>query len=276
MSETTITQIPVAEIKPFISRARPRAPFERLKESIRELGLKVPVQVRPLSKRQGQYKYELIAGQGRVQAHKELRRDTIPALILDVPAAEVAGRFLSENVMRRKLSWHEKARLLKIDFDRIGTPTKADMAVLAARYFISEAHVAKLLNILQKASPNVRETIEKLTVSEAADLTSLPGRGQELVVDLMASESIPQRDIGVVVRRAKAISEGGEELSKTGLKQSIRRVGEELKRLRETAKNIRLKYALGPENLQTLLSDRVFREKMERKRIGFTKFEEAI
>src|SRR5438552_15341365 len=119
-SRYTITMVPVEEIKFFVRRSRAAAPYSRLKDSIKEMGLKIPIIVRDISslprverRRQdgsgGTYRYELICGQGRLQAFRELQIDKIPAVIHDVAEAEIVGRFLAENVMRKKLSWVEKA-----------------------------------------------------------------------------------------------------------------------------------------------------------------------
>src|SRR5438105_3898042 len=98
----TITMIPVDDIKFFVRRARAAAPYSRLKESIKEIGLKIPISVRDISslpraerRRQdgsgGTYKYELICGQGRLQAFRELGLKEIPAIIHDVAEVEIVG-----------------------------------------------------------------------------------------------------------------------------------------------------------------------------------------
>lgn len=270
---TTITEIPLSEIKPFVRRARPAEPFNRLKESIKEIGLRMPIQVRELPRRKDGYKYELIVGQGRMQAFKELRKDSIPAIVVDVPEGEIVGRFLAENVMRRRLSWQEKARLLKEEVSRIGMPTKADLEVLAKRYFITPAYVAKLINILKQASPKVQGDLDSMTVTEAETLTSLPARNQDIVIETMREEAIPAHEMPVVARQAKKLAQSGGELNKTALKATLRRVGEDLGRLRQSMKPIRLHHSLGPANLQMLLSDKAFRKAMDKKKINYSKFE---
>ncbi len=141
-SRYQITMIPVDEIKFFVRRSRAAGAYARLKDSIREMGLKIPISVRDISswpradrRRQdgggGHYKYELICGQGRLQAFRELGLDKIPAVIHDVAEVEIVGRFLAENVMRKKLGWVEKAQLIKYDVDCDITPEEiARQAVL--------------------------------------------------------------------------------------------------------------------------------------------------
>lgn len=277
---TEITYIDIASVRPFVSRARPREGFERIKNSIREMGLYVPIQVRDISDwskdKRGQYKYELIVGEGRLKACKELKLQKIPALIVDVPESEVVGRFLAENVMRKKLPWQSKARLIKEEVDRIGLPTKADLEVLAKRYFITVPHVSKLVKILKQASGGTQKSLNKLTVQEAETLTSLPAKGQDIVIDLMSEEGISQKDIGAVVKRAKSLGEEDKELSKTALKASLKRDSESLQRLNKSLKPLRLHYSNGPENIMGLLSDPKYRQLLDSSRINYARFESAM
>lgn len=280
MTPTDIRYIDTGSIRPFVSRARPVEGFERMKESIREIGLRVPIQVRDISdwppEKRGKYKYELIAGEGRLKACKELRIAQIPAIVVDVPESEVVGRFLAENVMRKKLPWQSKARLLKEDVDRIGTPTKADLEVLAKRYFVEVPYVVKLLKILNRSSPTVQKDIDKLTVEEAETLTSLPAKGQDIVVSVLHEEGLSKKDISTVVKKARTLGEEGKELSKTALRASLRRESETLQRLNQSLKPLRLHFSNGPENIMALLSDPKYRKLMESERINFAKFEQAM
>jgi hypothetical protein len=51
---------------------------------------------------------------------------------------------------------------------------------------------------------------------------------------------------------------------------------ERLDRQRELLKLKRLHHSLGPENLKLLLSDKTFREAVEKEKINVAKFEEII
>ena len=75
-----------------------------------------------------------------MQAFRELELKEIPAVIHDVAEVEIVGRFLAENVMRKKLSWVEKAQLIKFDVDSGMSPEE-----IAKRYFVTRNHVLKYL-----------------------------------------------------------------------------------------------------------------------------------
>ena len=269
---THIQEIDIRDIKPFVSRARPLEPFRRMKESIREYGVKMPIQVRRI--KDPQFKYERIVGEGRIMACRELKRYSIPALILDVPPGEIVGRFLAENVLRKKLPWQDKAKLIKHD---IGDQpvTRERLSEIASRYHITPSHVSKLLRILQQASPRVSGMMDQLSVEEAETLTSLPASGQEIVVATIKESGLEPSQIGAVVAKAKQLTQDTGDLSKRALKQSLKRVDEDLTRLRDKLKLKRLHLSLSVENLKALLSDVQFRKALDRRKINYQKFTNA-
>jgi len=272
-----ITLLTVSEIRPLIRRAREQAAFERMKESIREEGLLQPIQVRKLSKPDRGHKYELICGQGRLEAFKSLRRPEIPAIILDVSEPEIIGRFLSENVLRKDLPWLDQAKLLKSEINDL-KPGKDVLDQLAKRFFITPAHAAKLVRILTQASPKIERELGRMTVAQAEALVSLPAKGQEIVIETLTelSGKKAQASVDYMVKKAREVAEEGVPLTKTALKQSVRRVTEELNKLRQVLKLKRLHASLGSENLKLLLSDKTFRKAVQRENINVSKFEEVI
>jgi hypothetical protein len=218
------------------------------------------------------YKYERIAGEGRILSQSKLGRSTVPAVIKEGDSKEAVGLFLIENLLRKKQTWQQKAKLIstEISSDK-GRVTGDELKRIAKKFFVTPAHVTKLLRILQQAAPKVRETLDKLTVEEAETLTSLPATGQEIVIGAIEDFKLQISDLGEVTKKAKALIEG--ELSKSALKQSLRRVDEDLARLRQSLKLKRLHHALGPENVRLLLSDSVFRKALNRRGINYRKFE---
>lgn len=253
-----ITMIPVDEIKFFVRRSRAALPYSRLKESIRDMGLKIPISVRDISslprverRRQdgsgGTYKYELICGQGRLQAFRELGLREIPAVIHDVAEVEIVGRFLAENVMRKKLSWVEKAQLIKFDVDCGMTPED-----IAKRYFITRHHVLKYLRILKGASVEVLEQAQnkELSINDAEVLTVLPPEEQNIVVEVMKDEGLSLYSLQPLVKMAK---EQTGKLTKTDLKGQIADLKRRRRETRDKLKLYRQLYSLGPANLKQLL-----------------------
>lgn len=96
-----IVSIPIASIRILNPRSRNRKIFDELVESIRVVGLKKPITVRRAPDGEG---YELVCGQGRMEALLRLGEAEIPAVIIDATREECFVMSLVENLARRNLS----------------------------------------------------------------------------------------------------------------------------------------------------------------------------
>jgi ParB family chromosome partitioning protein len=255
-----VTEVETDSIKFFVRRSRAPGAYSRLKESINELGLKQPIHVKdistwPASDRRrpggGQYKYELICGQGRLQVFRELGWSRIPAMVIDVPENEIVGRFLAENVMRKKLSWYEKAHLVKRDVDG-----GMEIEAIKEKYFVTTGQVYKYLRILRHASGKLlsQSEIEKLSMNQAEELTSVDAETQEIVVDVLKEEQLDSNQIKSLVKKAKELRGKGK-LSKATLKASLRDLQKALKEMHNRLKLKRLHWTLGPYNLRRVIDE---------------------
>ena len=98
-------QIPLADLIIDLGQVRKKEvarDIGELADSIAQVGLLEPILVSP-TKKEGQY--EIITGQRRFLAHRELKRKTIWAAILDEHIDEITAKVLSvtENLVRRDL-----------------------------------------------------------------------------------------------------------------------------------------------------------------------------
>ena len=99
-----------ADIVP--NAAQPRTAFDRealdeLVASIREVGVLQPIVVRPIAGQSD--KYELIMGERRLRATKELGLETIPAVVKDTADEDMLRDALLENLHRSNLNPLEEA-----------------------------------------------------------------------------------------------------------------------------------------------------------------------
>lgn len=104
-----LENIPPDDIVP--NAQQPRVEFDRealdeLVASIREVGVLQPVVVRPV---QGEGTYELIMGERRLRAAKELGLQTIPAIVKDTADENMLRDALLENLHRAQLNPLEEA-----------------------------------------------------------------------------------------------------------------------------------------------------------------------
>jgi hypothetical protein len=295
MNDDIITVDP-REVTFLIHRDRDPVRFELVKDSIRELGVIQPLHVRditdwPAKDRRrpdgGLYKWQAMFGEGRCTALIELHSATqdarflrCPAIVKVIPPGEIVGRFLAENILRRDLPWADQARLIRAEVEqRLRENPKAKprtfIREIAQHYFITEGHAAKLLRILSQASVELSRSLQKFTLEEAETIVALPKAAQDIVMETLHEEGLERSQVTALVRKARETAEAGP-LTKTALKQAVRRVNEDLSRQREQLKLYRLHHSNGPENLKVLLSDKKFRSALDRAGINYGKFAEVL
>ena len=97
-----VIMIPIAEIHVLNPRQRDQKKFEVIVNSIKTLGLKMPITVslRAASETAG-LKYDLVCGQGRIEAYIALGHKEIPAKVVEIPKEDRLIRSLVENIARR-------------------------------------------------------------------------------------------------------------------------------------------------------------------------------
>jgi ParB family chromosome partitioning protein len=97
-----VTLVPIERIRILNPRPREKKKFEQVLQSIRNLGLKKPIQVSLRSAQEGEEPgYDLVCGQGRIEAFLALGHKEIPAIVVNVPKEERMLRSLVENIARR-------------------------------------------------------------------------------------------------------------------------------------------------------------------------------
>jgi ParB family chromosome partitioning protein len=94
-----IRLIPIDAITVLNPRARNKQKFNELVNSIARLGLKKPITV---SQRKESGGYDLVCGQGRLEAFVALEQSEIPAVVLNVSKEDCYVMSLVENLARRQ------------------------------------------------------------------------------------------------------------------------------------------------------------------------------
>lgn len=91
--------VPLDKIRVLNPRSRERKKFAQVIESIRLVGLKKPIKVSRNGSKDGTY--DLVYGQGRMEAFRALGHDRIPAIVVDIPSEDRLLISLVENMARR-------------------------------------------------------------------------------------------------------------------------------------------------------------------------------
>lgn len=96
-----IESIPIDQITVVNPRSRGTAKFRKIVESIGTLGLKKPITVARRPTRNGEAQYDLVCGQGRLEAYKALGQTEVHACVIDASKEELLLMSLTENLARR-------------------------------------------------------------------------------------------------------------------------------------------------------------------------------
>lgn len=114
----TIEMIPVDSIHVLNPRTRNRRVHQEIIENIRRVGLKRPITVSSRSRTKGGQAYDLVCGQGRLEAFQQLGHPTIPAFVVDTREESCLIMSLVENIARRQHTGIELMREIGSLHDR--------------------------------------------------------------------------------------------------------------------------------------------------------------
>lgn len=113
-----LVNVKVSEIKVVNPRQRNAAVYAQIVENIRTVGLKRPITVTKRLHQEGPWAYDLVCGQGRLEAYQLLGEAQIPAVVIDATAEDSLIMSLIENVARKPRSALETMREIKALRDR--------------------------------------------------------------------------------------------------------------------------------------------------------------
>jgi ParB family chromosome partitioning protein len=110
VNEKNIEWIPIAEIRVVNPRSRNKIKFQLIVSSIEAVGLKKPITVSRRALEPDGTRYDLVCGQGRMEAMTALGQTMIPALVTEASREERYLMSLVENIARRPPSNRDLVR----------------------------------------------------------------------------------------------------------------------------------------------------------------------
>lgn len=169
---TEVQLVPVHAITVLNPRVRNKRVFNELVESIAHLGLKKPITVSPNPNGGG---YNLVCGQGRLEAFMALGQTEIPAVVLQATEEECYILSLVENLARRQHSPLELIREIGALKDRGYSITE-----IAEKTDFSEEYVSAICYMLEHGEERLLAAVDRGVVPASVALEIVRAKDTEV------------------------------------------------------------------------------------------------
>jgi ParB family transcriptional regulator, chromosome partitioning protein len=263
MNTKSIERIPIAQIRIVNPRARSRARFQGIVKNISAVGLKKPILVFRRAMQSDGTQYDLVCGQGRLEAFTSLGAMEIPAIITNASRQNRYLMSLVENVARKQPSHIDLLAEVR-DLQKRGYTKRQ----IAAKLGFGHTHIEGILRLLRAGELGLVEQVESGTIpltiavkiataggdevqramSEAYENGELRGAKLRVVQRLIASRFAEHRK-----QNEEALNVSREELART-YEQHTARQRDLVKRAQCVEENLAILTAA----MKQLLSDTAF------------------
>jgi ParB family chromosome partitioning protein len=150
--------IPIERINVLNPRLRNKRVFKEIVENIAKIGLKRPITVTRRMEAGGPF-YDLVCGQGRLEAYQALGQQEVPALVVSADAEDCMIASLVENCARRQ---HKAIDLLQ---DIGGMRERGYSAAdIARKTGLSTEYVSGVARLLEKGEQRLLSSVESRTI----------------------------------------------------------------------------------------------------------------
>jgi ParB family chromosome partitioning protein len=161
-----VEMIPIERITVLNPRVRNQRVFNEIVENIAQVGLKRPITVTRRAEADGPF-YDLVCGQGRLEACRELGHSEVPALVVSADEEDCLVSSLVENCARRQ---HHAVDLLQ---DIRGMKDRGYSTVdIARKTGLSYEYVVGVTRLLENGEERLLRAVESgmMPISVAVDI----------------------------------------------------------------------------------------------------------
>src|SRR5580704_7908156 len=192
---TEIQMVPVDAITVLNPRARNRRVFHELITSIAHLGLKRPISV---GRRGTEPEYDLVCGQGRLEAFIALGQSEIPAIVIEASQGDCYVMSLGENLARRHPGSRELMREIGALKERGYTNTE-----IAAKIDFTPDYITAICYLLDHGEERLLAAVERgfMPANIAVEIARAPDHDvQQALAEAYENKLLPGNQI-LAVRR---------------------------------------------------------------------------
>lgn len=189
--------IPTDRVRILNPRVRNRRNFKEMVENIARIGLKRPITVTQHADT-NPLEYDLVCGQGRLEAFIELKQTAIPAIVVDVDESECLVMSLVENCARRQ---HRPIDLMR----EIGTLRKRgyDDRQIGNKIGVTTEYVGMIAGLLEHGEERLVSAVETglLPLNLAIEISKTDAEGaQRALLDAYTQKKLRGKKLTAVRR----------------------------------------------------------------------------
>lgn len=207
-----IRMIPIDRIHILNPRVRNKRIFLEIANNMTQVGMKRPITVTPSRSKVDGKDYDLICGQGRIEAFVACGQTEIPAIVIDANEEQALIMSLVENLARRQ---HRAADLLQ--GIEVLKKQGYDAQTIAEKTGMSRDYVSGLLNLMERGEERLLSAVEsrQMPLSMAVRIAENPEDEQRALHEAYETKQLrgnrlllAKRLIDTRRRRGKTFTDG--------------------------------------------------------------------
>ena len=152
----SVQMIPIDQINVLNPRSRNKIVFQSIVSNISNIGLKKPITVTPRTQETDGKFYDLVCGQGRLEAFVALGEQEIPAIVKSASREDCFLMSLVENIARRQ---HRPLELLR-EINSLKSRGYST-AEIAKKIDVAKSYVTGVVHLLRKGEERLLYAVEK-------------------------------------------------------------------------------------------------------------------
>lgn len=193
-NESRVRLIPVDRVRIVNPRVRDKKKFDKIVENIAAIGLKKPITVtigKPAE--DGSETYNLVCGQGRLEAFVSLGQEEIPALVRGFSTTDSLLASLIENIARRRGRALDQIKMIEWMKEQGHSYTD-----IAAKTGLGPEYVRDILNLLKNGEERLVEAVlhGKVPITIATGIAGAPDAdSQRMLMEAYERKEMTQKNL---------------------------------------------------------------------------------
>jgi ParB family transcriptional regulator, chromosome partitioning protein len=174
-SDSEVRIIPIDKIHVVNPRTRNKIVFADIIKNISRVGLKKPITVSQRESSNGDRTYDLVCGQGRLEAYAALGAKEIPAFVISASKEDRLLMSLVENVARRRSTTVELIREVRSQKERGCTADE-----IGTKLDLEPSYVHGILHLLEHGEERLVQEVEKGRVALTVAIRIANSKDEEI------------------------------------------------------------------------------------------------